>query len=282
VLEALVALPSGRNRDQPPLAPGSRGRTLQVQYACQFLTFAVDQCGAADRWRPPADTRLLVGIAPKGKELTTPIRDDQVVRLLAGITNPQWRTAVGLVACFGLRGVELGYIRANGRHLHCSYRKRTARQPEGTPPRNITGLDPAGLEGLSANLLAQLAERGEDALPPAVLRVDANGERTGAGQALQQFLNRQAVWRELVAEVAAMPAVGSTGNELVPYSLRHGYAMRSVQSYGETTRVTAQWMGHSLQTHHAIYGGAVDQPTLLEAADRVDAVIASRRLEALV
>ena len=59
---------------------------------------------------------------------------------------------------------------------------------------------------------------------------------------------------ELVAEVAATPAVGSTGNELVPYSLRHAYADRA-DRIGMTDKEAALQMGHSVQTHNAHYTG---------------------------
>jgi len=279
-LEALTLLPSGRGGTEPPLPPGSRGRKLLIQYAAQVLRYAVDECGAPSRWMPPASLANYIGRAPKRTLLTTPIKDHQIVRLLAGISNPQWRTAVGLVAAFGLRPVELAYLSSNGRFLHCGYAKRTARGD--TLPRDIVGLDPEGLEGLSADLLAQLAERGEDALPPAVLRFDAEGNRTAGGQALQQYLNRLPIWQELVAEVAAVPPTGNAGNELVPYSLRHGYALRAHERFGLSQRKAAGLMGHSVPTHGVAYGCQVDQEVLFEAADQADAVIARRRLEALV
>jgi integrase len=226
---------------------GQTDRRLQIQYVAQLLKFAVEEQGTDARWLPPADLRRFVGVKQKGHTMATFISDDQISRLLAEIADPQWRTAVGLVACFGLRPVELAHITATGDTLHCSYAKRTARKPQGTPPREILGLDPAGLEGLSANLLAVLQERGKQALPPG-----CRGER--AGDALHQFLERQKVWQTLVQEVAEAPAVGSTGNELVPYSLRHGYANRaSVQ--GLSDKEASLLMGHSLHTHHSHYSG---------------------------
>jgi hypothetical protein len=226
---------------------GQTDRRLQIQYVAQLLKFAVEEQGADARWLPPADLRRFVGVKQKGHTMATFISDDQICRLLAAITDSQWRTAVGLVACFGLRPVELGFIAAAGDVLRCTYAKRTARKPQGTPPREILGLDPAGLEGLSANLLAMLAERGKEALP-----AGCRGER--AGDALHQFLERQKVWQALVQQVAEAPVTGNTGSELVPYSLRHAYADRaSVQ--GLSDKEAALLMGHSLQTHHSHYSG---------------------------
>ena len=141
---------------------GLTDRRTCIQYLAQMLRFSVADCGADQRWLPPADLKLLIGMREKSKALTTPIKDDQVARLLEGTTDPRWRTAIGLVACFGLRPVELHQISTNGQLLHCEYRKRTGQCPGGTPPRDIVGLDPIGLEGLSANLLAVLAEQGDE------------------------------------------------------------------------------------------------------------------------
>ena len=257
-------------------APGSEGRRRRIQYAAQFLSYAVEQLAADGRWAPPRDLKYFVGIKPKGKTLTTFAKDDQIVRLLDRITNPRWRTAVGLVACFGLRGVELAHISPNGGFLHCAYRKRTERNPEGTAPRDIVGLDPKGLEGLSSNLLAILEEHGNEALPDTCFLRDADGELTRAGHALSQYLRRNRTWQALVAETAALPTVGATGNELVPYSLRHAYAARAHEEFGFSPRKTAGLMGHSLLTHSTTYGGQIDREILDTAQQQAAAVVAAR------
>ena len=271
LLERLVAAHGG--------APGSDGRRHRIQYTAQFLRFVVDQLAAEERWAPPSNLKPFIGIKPKGKTLTTFAKDDQIVRLLDGITNPKWRTAVGLVACFGLRGVELAHLSPNGGFLHCAYRKRTERNPEGTEERDIVGLDPKGLEGLSANLLAILEEHGNEALPDTCFLRDKDDELTRAGHALSQYLRRQRVWKELVAETAAMPAVGRTGNKLVAYSLRHAYAARAHEDFGFSPRKTAGLMGHSLLTHSTTYGAQIDQEILDTARDQAAAVVAARLAE---
>ena len=263
-------------------APGSDGRKHRIQYASQLLKHAVNECAADPRWMPPADLKPFVGSKPKGTTLTTFAKDDQIVRLLAGIDNPQWRNAVGFVACFGLRGVELTYLTPKGGFLHCSYRKRTARKEEGTDTRDIVGLDPIGLEGLSANLLALLEEQGNACFPPTCFRTNEEGELLAAGHALSQYLGRNKVWQELVAETAALPLTGNTGNELVPYSLRHGYAARAHEDYGFSPRKTAGLMGHSLLTHSRHYGSQVDQEILDTALQQAQAVVTRRKLESQV
>ncbi len=264
LLERLVAAHSG--------APGSRGRQLRIQYAAQLLRFAVEKCAADRRWEPPASLKPYVGIRSQGRQFTTPIKDHQVVRLLDGIDNPKWRIAVGLVACYGLRGVELAHIQPRGELLYCSYRKRTERCPEGAKPRDIVGLDPEGLAGLSANLLALLEEHGNDALPDAVASPDR------AGQALGQFLGRQRIWQELVEETARNPSADGAGQSLVPYSLRHGYALRAHEVYGHSPRATAALMGHSLKTHSDAYGAWTDREVIDNALERTKSVMARQKL----
>lgn len=250
---------------------GGTDRRLQMQYAAAFLKWAVAEQGADPRWLPPTELKTLVGIKQKGHTMATFIRDDQISRLLEGIADPQWRTAVGLVACFGLRPVELGYIRAAGDELFCSYQKRTARKPEGTPMRSIIGLDPVGLEGLSENLLAVLAEQGEAALP-----TGCRGDR--AGDALHQFLERTATWQALVKETAALPPSGNTGNQLVPYSLRHAYAARASEQAGWSDKVAALQMGHTVQTHNSHYAGTSEE-MVTAAKEKARAATARRQLE---
>ncbi len=178
------------------------------------------------------------------------------------------------MACFGLRGVELAYIQARGDLLHCSYRKRTERSPEGTKPRDIVGLDPDGLAGLSQNLLAQLSEQGNGALPESVTRPER------AGQALGQFLGRQPIWKALVEETARTPSTDSAGQSLVPYSLRHGYALRAHEVYGHSPRATAAMMGHSLKTHSDTYGAWTDREVIENVLERTRSVAAQRSVPA--
>lgn len=110
-----------------------------------------------------------------------------------------------------------------------------------TPPRDIVGLDPIGLEGLSDNLLAVRAEQGMEAL--------TSGCRgPHAGDALYLHCNRSEVFARLKEEIAATPRTNGSGNKLVPYSLRHAYALRAHEIYGITPRRAAALMGHSLET----------------------------------
>jgi len=263
VLEAVAAKPVPRDarsllgalRDRCGGEPGSRGRKLRMQYACQLLRFAVSELGASQRWLPPQDITPFVGKATARVERqgATPIKDQQLVRLLDGIPDERWRLAVGLMACFGLRSVELNHIRPNDNKLTVTYRKRTARGS--TSPGDVRGLDPEGLPGESLRLL-RLLESGLVALPPLGLS-DAD-----AAQSVRQYLNRREVWRSLKSEV------DGKGGRLSAYSFRHGYALRAHQLYDLSPRVAAALMRHSLQTHHAHYGAWVDDEVVDAAVQR--------------
>ena len=264
--------------------PGSTGRRLRMQYTAQFLRFAVEEMGAPARWLPPQDLSPFVGSNQKGKTQTTYCTDDQISRLLHHLEsrNRKWFNAVAIVSCFGLRGIELGQCvtKAKGQMLHVSYQKRTARKASGTPERDVGGLDPLGWEGLSGRMLSLLAEYGRECLPDCCQVSDGNKLSERAGDGLNTYLKRLPLWCELVAEVKAAPTTGNTGNELVPYSLRHAYAARA-DELGLSDREASLWMGHSLQTHHQHYSGTNEEMNQ-RGLKQVAAAQARRRLEALV
>ena len=81
------------------------------------------------------------------------------------------------------------------------------------------------------------------------------------GAAFRQYLDRQPCWKSLVT---ATP-------HLIPYSLRHGYALRGVKYYENSMpmRDLAALMGHDLRTHHKHYGVWTDEAGLQESALRV-------------
>ena len=189
-----------------------------------------------------------------------------MIRLLASIDDPLMKNAVGLMASFGLRGVEVGNVQANGKTLYCTYRKKTARKPEGTKPRDIVGLDPIGLEGLSDQLLAKLKKEGNKCLPLGCR------DKEDAGYYIGDFLKDHPMWRTLVKETANNPRSSGQGNVLTPYSLRHGYSYRASEIYGMSDRISAANMGHSLQTHNAHYGQWFDKSDIEKTLEKVKAV----------
>ena len=81
---------------------------------------------------------------------------------------------------------------------------------------------------------------------------------------------------------AATPRTDGSGDKLVPYSLRHGYALRAHEVYGITPRRAAALMGHSLETHSSTYGAWTDREMVENTLADVQAQVELRRLEALV
>ena len=235
-----------------PNRPGTRWRQIKLQNVAQFLKFTVQNLGAPERWLPPSDLSPLVGKkdASSATKSSTPLKDAGLTEILGDIKDQRWRDAVALVGCFGLRPVELLHHKANDKYLYVSYRKRTARGM--TPPGNVIGLDPTGMEGESARLLKALQE-GTLTLPPLG---STEGE---VAESLNQHLSRRKSWQRLKGEIKA------SGGKLTPYSLRHGYALRAHEKYKLSVRVTASLMRHSVETHCRHYGWWVDQEILENA-----------------
>lgn len=256
LLEAVAKLGGG--------APGTEGRKKRLQIVAQLLRHATTRCGAPARWAPPPSIADLVGKKLTHREPTAPLHDHRLLRLLAGISDPRWRLAVGLMGCFGLRPIEAWHCRPEQGRLRVEYRKRTS--AGAGKPRLVVGLDPARALGLSADLLSQLAERGAAALPSL-----PPSQRRAPSRALWDHLQGLPVWRELLEEAAA------EGQQLVPYSLRHGFALRAHQHYELSVRVAASLMGHTTAVHLSAYGSWTDEATV-EAA--VAKAVARRALEA--
>ncbi len=232
--------------------PGTRWRRIKLQNTAQFLKFTVQNLGAPDRWLPPSDLSPLIGVkdASSATQSSTPLKDELLVEVLADIKDKRWRDAIALIACFGLRPVELLYCAPRGKFLHVSYRKRTARGM--TQPGDVVGLDPTGLEGESARLLKAMQE-GTFELPQL-------GSRQGdVAESVHQHLSRKEAWRKIKEIISA------SGGRLTPYSLRHGYALRAHEKYGISVRITAKLMRHSVQTHCRHYGSWVDRDMLEHA-----------------
>ena len=248
--------------------PGTRGRITRVERTCAFLKFAVTKCGMDQRWLPPTDDDLADAKGHKNPNVPAkarnagaaiPLKDDQFLALLDSIKDPRWRLAIGLCGVFGLRPVELKYIRKDGDRLWCEYQKRNS--SGASPKRHIEALDPLQRPGLGAELLVTLSS-GMVELPPLGSTDKITAER------LHMHLRKEAVWREMRKQ-----GIDTGNGRLTAYSFRHGYAYRSAMDYGLPVRVAANLMGHSLDVHLKHYGKWVDavavQSTVEAARARV-------------
>ena len=249
--------------------PGSRGRVVRIERAAQFLTFAV-KTGIDQRWRPPVGEELtdIKGRkAPNEKPefanagQAVPLMDNQFLALLDEIPDPRWKLAIGLCGVFGLRPVELNYIRQDGDRLWCEYQKRTARGC--SPKRHIDALDPIERPGMGKQLLLELSS-GVTALPP------LGSSDAVAATRMNTYLKRKPYWAALRDEVLA-----SGAGRLSAYSMRHGYAYRSAMTYNLPVRVAKDLMGHSLDVHMKHYGKWVDGATVQGAVEAARARVAA-------
>jgi integrase len=156
-----------------------------------------------------------------------------ILSMVDDIPDKRWRLAFQLMAAYGLRPEELRHLEKRGDQLHCSYRKVASRGT--TPPRNLRLL-PCDEWAAGWDLQGSFHP---DAMPP--LRAGESAE------ALATYLKRRPKWQELRSRYEA------SGEKLVTYSLRHGYAHRAHVLLGLAPKVAATLMGHSVQTHLAAY-----------------------------
>lgn len=223
-------------------ASGSDGRSSRFTHIRDLLRFATTVKGgsAPDRWKPTVDKKDLVGKKPKGSnKKATALKDVDALRVYEDFQDPKWKLAFGLMVAFGLRPCEVLHCRPEGGRLLVEGVKRNQSGEWGD--RVITGLDPVGAPGMSRNLLAQLEERGADALPPP--RVGFFSTR------IRVELMKLVTWQSLVEQTLAQGK-----KDLVPYGARHGFAIRGSLTYRLPLRVTADLMGHTLTVHMNNYG----------------------------
>ncbi len=241
------------------MEPGSPGRRRRVQTTNQFLSFCRDELGFEERWNPPANYTKWIGVAAAVEDSSN--KKDAVpewaIKPLMGSfrdtpSGRQWRMAVGLLACFGLRPWELHYLRIDGEHLRVTRGKKNLKQAKG---RLVVGIDPQGMPGLSKQLLVQLAS-GEPGMPAIGKHHDMTGCRTN------RYLSSIPFWAELKASAK------DKGEVLASYSFRHRYAYAADEA-GFNDRMTSKLMGHSRETFVKFYGDKARDEELLAAAERL-------------
>ena len=241
--------------------PGSRMRQIRAQSLAQFLKHCVNRDGFPEIWQPPSDLRALVGekrpteaVNQKGDPFT---HDQQIINLLAALPTDEagcrWADAIRLMAELGLRPIELLHLKvrtdpATGKpYWWCTYQKRSGGGT--TQPRRIYPLPLVSADGelQQWNLLQRWQAR--------LIEMPSLRSGNGAGDSVATYLNRQAAWRSLRAEMLDLES-----RRLVPYSFRHSYSLRGHQRNIDPGAV-AQSMGHSLEVHLRSYPWASARST---------------------
>lgn len=231
--------------------PGSRQRKVCAQQVVAMLRWATSREGkfilSPDRWSPPAKSDLdrFVGEASaelkaKTTEPNVPFSDQHILELLEALpvehVHPrdrkaakQWRFAFQLMACYGLRPVEINYlgVRENGKKtLWSTWIKRTG---GGTgKPRRLFPFHPEWEKDW--DLIDRVASG--ESLP--------SSDR-GVGQIAMEYLKRMDVFKPMHQQ-------GCTSK-----SFRHAYSKRCHQIYGLSDTDAAAYMGHSTEAHNRSY-----------------------------
>lgn len=262
---------------------GGVGRKRHLSDVGAMLRFAVERCGAPQRWLPLSGGQLaeLVGGTERsiGDEITPPVKPEQLGQLLDAIADSGdqglWM-AVALVGCFGLRPSELAVLSINENDLYVGgavkRNPHTKKRSAATRARLAIALEIQGrndgahaleLLGSGIPFPRQLATQIEKA---------KNGEDClkAVGGKFALYLNATPCWKRLV----------STTIGLTPYSLRHGYAWRCHKSPERpiSVRESAALLGHSPQTHYKYYGQWTDEAGLRDAVRRAQGATHSQSI----
>ena len=232
--------------------PGSRQRITCIRQIRAMLAWATTKEGgsrlSAERWTPPAPGTLKRFYGEKSGQLkaktegpTVPFDDDQILALLDAMPTEsahprdrqaakQWKFAFQLMACYGLRPVEIHYLELRSKPrqtLWCNWIKRTG---GGTgKPRRLFPWHPEWEK--QWDLLKRLSDG--ESLPPMTNR--------GVAQRGMEYLKRMKVFKPMHDEGCTMK------------SFRHAYSYRCHQTYGINGPDAAAYMGHSVDVHNRSY-----------------------------
>jgi integrase len=169
--------------------------------------------------------------------------------------TPADAVAWDVLTVFGLRPKELQGLQldqADG--LLVARVTRSKRSSKGSSgARIVPAVPPAGWPTDCHGLLDRWKRHG---LPPGLVAARSPGE------VMAQQLARLKLSKPVELEL---------DRELVPYSLRHAYALRLATDLGLHPREAAAFCGHSPQTHMAVYGRRLDTPNLLAKVRRLQA-----------
>lgn len=215
---------------------GSRQRQIQRRSLSKFLNWAVVRTKLPAAYAPPA----IVPEVRKPKKVGYAFSDQQIISLIEGETDEQWKFAYQLMAVYGLRPEELRHLRimegTAGKELWSIYRKsKGGNKGERTEPRRLNPLFVKDIDGKPINWkLQQRLEIGEK-LPPL-------GQEGAAGMAILTHIKRKSIYKQIKDEALLI------GQHAVPYSFRHRYSKES-HANGIPIANIASSMGHSVEVH---------------------------------
>ena len=215
---------------------GSRQRQIQRRSLNKFLNWAVLRAKLPNCYAPPA----IVPEVRKPKKVGYAFSDQQIISLIEGETDEQWKFAYQLMAVYGLRPEELRHLRimegTAGKELWSIYRKsKGGNKGERTEPRRLNPLFVKDIDGKPINWkLQQRLEIGEK-LPPL-------GQEGAAGMAILTHIKRRSIYKQKKDEALLI------GQHAVPYSFRHRYSKESHANGIPIANIAAS-MGHSVEVH---------------------------------
>ena len=237
--------------------PGSRTRQERARNLAQFLRYCVAREQFPVIWQPPVDLKEHIGRKPADarSQKSDPITDQQIIDLLAALPDDEpgrrWSDAIKLIAELGLRPVELLHLnvrtdpKTGELYWQCSYEKRAGGGV--TKPRRLQEMPLRDEQGIQQKWDLKVRwNQDQIELPPL-------GMRNGVAEAVANYLDRQAGWKSLRAQMEL------AGKRLTPYSFRHGYSLRCHSVGVIPVGDIALAMGHSLAVHCSSYPWAHEE-----------------------
>ena len=216
---------------------GSRSRQISRRVLKGFLQWAVVQGKIENNFAPPAT----LPETKKPKRVGFAMSDLQIISLIESEKDEKWKFALQLLGTYGLRPVELKYLKIKegieGKELWSMYQKsKGGTKGEKTKPRRLYPLFLVDAEGKAKDYKLQARVELGEALP-------SFGKTDGeAAMRLRTKLKRNKLWKLYRLEAQDI------GEVLVPYSFRHRYAKQShAQKFPLANICNA--MGHTLEVH---------------------------------
>ena len=228
---------------------GTRSRGISRRVLSSFLEWAVIQGKITNNFAPPKrfpETK-------KPKRVGFAMSDLQMISLIDSEKDDKWKFALQLLGTYGLRPVELKYLKIKegieGKELWCMYQKsKGGKKGEKTQPRRLYPLFLVNAEGKAMDYKLQTrVELGE----PLPTLGSKDGETAAA---LRTKLRRNKLWNLYRIETKDM------GEELVPYSFRHRYAKQSHAEKFPLANI-CKAMGHTLEVHLQNYSRFIPDGT---------------------